>query len=128
MNLGDSIEFDFNESVLRPKARELLSRVAGVLLTATDFGIQVYGHTDDIGSKEYNLELSDRRANAVRDYLIEAGINPDLVVKKGFGMEAPLVSGTDEASRQRNRRVEIAVVQITETEVVDVEVDDGASR
>jgi outer membrane protein OmpA-like peptidoglycan-associated protein len=119
MNLGDSIEFDFNQAVLRPEAKELLSRIAGVLLTAEDFGIQVYGHTDDVGSPEYNIQLSERRAGAVRDYLLEAGIRPDLIAMKGFGMEAPLVQGTDEAARQRNRRVEIAVVQITESVEVD---------
>ncbi|MBZ0111313.1 MAG: OmpA family protein [Thermoanaerobaculia bacterium] len=119
MNLGDSIEFDFNEAVLRPEAKELLSRIAGVLLTAEDFGIQVYGHTDDVGSPEYNLELSERRAGAVRDYLLEAGIRPDLIAMKGFGMRAPLAQGSDEAARQRNRRVEIAIVQITESTEVD---------
>jgi outer membrane protein OmpA-like peptidoglycan-associated protein len=113
MNLGDSIEFDFDKAGLRPENRELLSRIAGVLLTAEDFGIQVYGHTDDVGSVQYNQELSERRAAAVRDYLVEAGLDEDLVVTKGFGKSVPLVEGNDPAARQRNRRVEIAVVQIT---------------
>ena len=56
MNLGDSIEFDFDKADLRPENREILSRIAGVLLTAEDVGIQVYGHTDDVGSVEYNRE------------------------------------------------------------------------
>ncbi len=119
MNLGDSIEFDFDQAELRPEARELLSRIAGVLLTAQDFGIQVYGHTDDVGSEQYNLELSERRAAAVRDYLLEAGIGPDQIAMKGFGKGAPLVEGTDETARQRNRRVEIAVVQVSE-DAIDV--------
>ena len=74
MNLGDSIEFDFDKADLRPENREILSRIAGVLLTAEGFGIQVYGHTDDVGSTEYNQKLSERRAEAVREYLIEAGV------------------------------------------------------
>lgn len=111
MNLGDSIEFDFDEAELRPENRETLSRIAGVLLTADGFGIQVYGHTDDVGSAEYNQELSERRAETVRRYLIEAGVDEDVIQSKGFGKAAPLVEGTDPASRQRNRRVEIAVVE-----------------
>ena len=114
MNLGDSIEFDFDRAELRPANRETLSRIAGVLLTAEGFGIQVYGHTDDVGSADYNLELSERRAEAVRRYLIEAGVDADKIQSKGFGKAAPLVEGTDPAARQRNRRVEIAVVQTTE--------------
>jgi outer membrane protein OmpA-like peptidoglycan-associated protein len=113
MNLGDSIEFDFDEAELRPGNRETLSRIAGVLLTAEGFGIQVYGHTDDVGSAGYNQELSERRAEAVRRYLIEAGVAEDKVQSKGFGKAAPLVEGTDPASRQRNRRVEIAIVETT---------------
>lgn len=111
MNLGDSIEFDFDEAELRQENKELLSRIAGVLLTAEHFGIQVYGHTDDVGTVEYNQELSERRAEAVRQYLIEAGVDADRIQSKGFGKSAPLVEGTDPHSRQRNRRVEIAVVQ-----------------
>lgn len=113
MNLGDSIEFDFDKAELRPENREILSRIAGVLLTAEDVGIQVYGHTDDVGSVEYNQELSERRAAAVRQYLVEAGVDPDIIQSKGFGKSAPLVEGTDPESRQRNRRVEIAIVQTT---------------
>ncbi|MDX1631902.1 MAG: OmpA family protein [Thermoanaerobaculia bacterium] len=111
MNLGDAIEFDFDRTSLRPENRELLSRIAGVLLTAEGFGIQVYGHTDDVGTAEYNQELSERRAQAVRNYLVEAGIDEDLISTKGFGKAVPLVEGTDPEARQRNRRVEIAVVE-----------------
>jgi len=111
MNLGDSIEFDFNKAELRPENKEILSRIAGVLLTAEDVGIQVYGHTDDVGTVEYNQKLSERRAEAVRQYLIDAGVDPDIIQSKGFGKSAPLVEGTDPQSRQRNRRVEIAIVQ-----------------
>lgn len=113
MNLGDSIEFDFDEAELRPENRELLSRIAGVLMTAGEFSIQVYGHTDDVGSVEYNRELSERRAEAVRRYLVESGVDEDVIQSKGFGKSSPLVEGTDPEARQRNRRVEIAVVQTT---------------
>lgn len=113
MNLGDSIEFDFNRAELRSSNRETLSRIAGVLLTAEGFGIQVYGHTDDVGSTEYNQELSERRAAAVRRYLIDAGVSENAIQSKGFGKAAPLVEGTDPDSRQKNRRVEIAIVEVS---------------
>ena len=123
MNLGDSIEFDFNEAEIRPENRELLSRIAGVLLTVDNFSIQVYGHTDDVGSVEYNQELSERRAAAVRRYLVDAGLDPERIQSKGFGKSAPLVEGTSPEARQRNRRVEIAVVhaegEMPENFVVD---------
>jgi outer membrane protein OmpA-like peptidoglycan-associated protein len=69
MSLGsEAIQFDFDRSDLRPDNRELLSRIAGVLLTAKGYSIYVYGHTDDVGTDEYNRGLSERRARAVRDY------------------------------------------------------------
>src|SRR2546422_96825 len=79
MNLGENaIQFDFDRATLRAENRELLSRIAGVLLTAKRYSIYVYGHTDDIGSDEYNRDLSTRRARTVRDYLVEAGLFPRL--------------------------------------------------
>jgi outer membrane protein OmpA-like peptidoglycan-associated protein len=111
MTLDSSqIEFDFDEAQLRPRNREVLSQIAGVLLTFEDYGLQIFGHTDDVGSVEYNEELSERRARAVRDYMVEAGIAPDVVTIMGMGKSSPLVEGTDPESRQRNRRVELAIV------------------
>ncbi len=111
MTLDSSqIEFDFDKADLRPQNRELLSRIAGVLLTFEDYGLQVFGHTDDVGTVEYNQKLSERRAEAVREYLAEAGIEPAVMSIRGLGKSSPLVAGTDPASRQRNRRVELAIV------------------
>ncbi len=111
MNLDSSqVEFDFDKANLRPRDRELLSKVAGVLLTFEDYSVQVFGHSDDVGSAEYNLELSARRAAAVRDYLVEAGVPPEILTTKGLGKSSPLVAGSDPESRQRNRRVEVGIV------------------
>ncbi|MCP4896384.1 MAG: OmpA family protein, partial [bacterium] len=90
MNLGDSIEFDFDKAKLRPENREILSRIAGVLMTAEGFSIQVFGHTDDVGSDEYNQQLSERRAQSVSDYLVESGINPEIISVRGYGKSQPL--------------------------------------
>ncbi|MEO1084194.1 MAG: OmpA family protein [Acidobacteriota bacterium] len=105
-----TIEFDFNKATLRPKNREVLSRIAGVLLTFDNFGIQIFGHTDDVGTEEANLGLSKRRAATVKAYLEEAGVDPEVMTITGMGEGAPLVTGTDPVSRQRNRRVELAIV------------------
>ncbi|GAB4229184.1 MAG: hypothetical protein Kow00109_00210 [Acidobacteriota bacterium] len=111
MNLGsDTINFDFDKAELRPKEREILSRIAGILLTSRGYRIQIWGHTDDIGSDEYNLELSRRRAEAVRDYFVKAGIDPSVISTKGFGKSRPLVPGTSPEARAKNRRVEIGIV------------------
>jgi outer membrane protein OmpA-like peptidoglycan-associated protein len=104
------IEFDFNKAELRPLNREVLSRVAGVLFTFKDYGVQIFGHTDDVGSVEYNKKLSGQRAEAVKEYLVEAGISPEVLTTSGLGKSSPLVEGTDPKSRQRNRRVELAIV------------------
>ncbi len=107
---GESIKFDFDKAELKPENRELLSRIAGILLTSSDYRIDVYGHTDDIGTDEYNLALSQRRAQAVRDYLVEAGVDPAIISTEGFGKSRPRVQGNDPEARAKNRRVEIAVV------------------
>ncbi len=111
MTLGeDAINFDFDKAVLKPEDRELLARISGVLLTASGYRVQVYGHTDDVGSQRYNLGLSERRASAVADYLVAAGISRDLLATEGFGKAEPLVEGTAYEARARNRRVEIGII------------------
>ncbi|MCH8320259.1 MAG: OmpA family protein [Acidobacteria bacterium] len=111
MSLGDdSMQFNFDKSTLRPENRELLSKIVGILLTSRNYGIYVYGHTDDIGSEEYNLDLSERRAQTVRDYLVKNGIAPETITSKGFGKSRPIVPGTSAAARADNRRVEIGIV------------------
>lgn len=113
LNLGsDRIEFEFDRAELRPEERELLARIAGVLIASADssFTIQIFGHTDDVGSAQYNQGLSERRAQAVMDYLVEAGVSPDILTMQGMGKTMPLVADTTEAARAQNRRVEIAIV------------------
>ena len=113
MNLGsDAIEFDFDRAELRPENRELLSRIVGILLSSEGYSLYVYGHTDDVGSADYNLELSERRAEAVRDYLVETGIDGAIIDTKGYGKSSPRADGIDAESRAKNRRVEIGIVDV----------------
>lgn len=114
MNLGsEAVEFDFDKATLRPENRELLSRIAGVLLTSKGYRVQIHGHTDDIGSSEYNERLSERRADAVRNYLVDVGIDPGIINIKGHGKADPLVPGTTAQARAKNRRVEIGIIDTT---------------
>lgn len=111
MNLGsDHLKFAFDRAELRPQDKELLSRIAGILLTSPDYTISVNGYTDDIGTDEYNQKLSERRAQAVRDYLVQAGLSPQIMTVVGHGKSNPLVPGTSEKARAKNRRVELGIV------------------
>ncbi len=111
MNLGsDHLKFEFDKAELRPEDRELLSRIAGIIMTSHDYTISVNGHTDDVGSAAYNKALSERRARAVRDYLVKAGLSPDILSVEAHGKSLPLVPGTSEAARAKNRRVELGLV------------------
>src|SRR5262245_33935442 len=113
MNLGsDHLKFEFDKADLRPEDRELLSRVAGILLTSHDYTISVNGHTDDVGTVEYNQKLSERRAQAVRDYLVKAGLSADILSVEGHGKSRPLVAGNSDAARAKNRRVELGIVNM----------------
>ena len=111
VNLGeDSFLFDFDKDTLRPENREMLSRIAGVLLASHGYRLQVYGHTDDLGPAVYNKDLSERRAKSVSSYLVSAGIPAELIDVEGFGEASPRVRTTTRQGRQKNRRVEIGVI------------------
>lgn len=111
MTLGEkSIRFDFDKADIQPQYRDVLNRVAGVLMTLNQYSIYVYGYTDDVGTQDYNLKLSARRAEAVRSALIQAGIKPAVITTKGFGKSDPRVKGDTANARSANRRVEIGIV------------------
>ena len=106
----DHFQFDFDKATLKPKNRELLSRVAGILLASEGYRLFVDGHTDDIGSADYNKGLSERRATTVRDYLVNAGLPENAIETNGFGQSQPLVKAATKEARAKNRRVEIGIV------------------
>jgi outer membrane protein OmpA-like peptidoglycan-associated protein len=111
MTLGsDRIEFEFDHADLKPEDRELISRIVGILLTSDGYELQIFGHADEVGTEEYNQRLSERRAQAVADYMIEAGISSDILTVKGFGETMPLVEGDSPEAHARNRRVEIGII------------------
>lgn len=105
-----SIRFDFDKAEIKKEYRDILNRIAGILMTFRGYTIAVYGYTDDIGTQNYNLRLSERRAEAVRDFFVQTGISPTIMSTKGFGKSDPRVPGNSEQARAANRRVEIAIV------------------
>jgi len=101
--------FDFNKYTLKPEARERLARISGIVLAYPDLHLQVEGHTDSIGSDEYNQELSEKRAATVRDYLVSSGVSINNVVADGFGKAEPVADNSTAAGRKLNRRVDLVV-------------------
>jgi outer membrane protein OmpA-like peptidoglycan-associated protein len=101
--------FDFNKYTLKPEARERLARISGIVLAYPDLKLQVEGYTDSIGSDEYNQTLSDKRAEAVRDYIVTSGVSMNNVVARGMGKADPVADNSTAAGRQLNRRVEMIV-------------------
>jgi outer membrane protein OmpA-like peptidoglycan-associated protein len=108
LNMPDVL-FDTGSATLKPGAREKLARVAGVLLAYPRLRIAVEGHTDNVGSDEYNQRLSDRRAESVRSYLTQQGLTETAIAARGFGESRPVVSNDSDAGRQQNRRVALVV-------------------
>jgi outer membrane protein OmpA-like peptidoglycan-associated protein len=101
--------FDFNKATLKPDAKLRLAKVSGIILAYPDLKLEIDGFTDNKGTPEYNMTLSDKRAAAVRDFLVAQGVGTDAVTTKGFGESNPVASNATPAGRQQNRRVELVV-------------------
>ncbi len=108
VSLSDVL-FDTGRYTLRPGAREKLSKIAGIVVSHPGLKLEVEGHTDSVGGEEYNQRLSENRAGAVRDYLIQQGVRSDTITARGFGESQPAVSNASAAGKQQNRRVELVV-------------------
>jgi outer membrane protein OmpA-like peptidoglycan-associated protein len=101
--------FDTGRYSLKPGAREKLSKVAGILIAYPSLNIAVGGYTDNVGGDDMNQTLSENRAGAVRDYLVQQGVGAQSVSAQGFGNSLPVASNDNSAGRQENRRVELVV-------------------
>ncbi len=102
----ETVYFDFDSSALRPDAIATLQKNAEKIKQVPGVIIQLAGHCDERGTQEYNLALGERRALAVRDYLIKLGIPAERLVTISYGEEFPADPGHDEAAWAKNRRVE----------------------
>ena len=117
VNLPDGVTFDVNSYVIKPAFRDTLDTVANSLQTYPDSLIDVYGHTDSTGSDSYNQTLSERRAQAVANYLGSRGVSNARIRWQGFGETAPIADNTTAQGRALNRRVEIKIIPITQEDV-----------
>lgn len=103
------ILFATNKSDLNESSKTALAKFAKTLGDYKDTNIMIYGHTDNTGTDAINQPLSENRAKAVRDFLINNGISSSRITTQGFGSTSPVASNDTEAGRQQNRRVEVAI-------------------
>jgi len=101
--------FDFGKYTLKPEARERLAKISGIVLAYPDLKLEIDGYTDSVGSDEYNQTLSDKRAEAVRDFLVSNGVSMNNVAARGMGKADPVADNSTAEGRQLNRRVEMIV-------------------
>ena len=112
--IDERVHFEFGEAVIKDESFELLSAVAKVMTDNLQItSIEVGGHTDDVGSKRFNLDLSARRAQAVADFLVTKGVDASRLSAKGFGRGTPLVREATDEARATNRRVEFTILSQT---------------
>jgi outer membrane protein OmpA-like peptidoglycan-associated protein len=108
VNMSDVL-FDTGKYTLRPLAREKLAKISGIVLAHPSLRLEVEGYTDSVGTDEYNMQLSENRANSVRDFLVGQGTSTSSIAARGFGESQPVATNDTAAGRQQNRRVELVV-------------------
>jgi outer membrane protein OmpA-like peptidoglycan-associated protein len=109
VTFDSGILFDFNKSSLKPEAKESLTQFAQKMADMSETNINVYGHTDNVGSAAANKKVSDQRAQAVAKFLTQKGIAKERIVADGLSYDFPVADNSTEEGRAQNRRVEIYV-------------------
>jgi OOP family OmpA-OmpF porin len=107
----EGVTFETNSAILTADSRAPLNEVADGMVKHPRLKVELQGYTDSTGSDKYNLNLSDRRANAVREYLISQHVVPEQLTAKGFGKADPVASNATPEGRSRNRRVVMKVLE-----------------
>jgi outer membrane protein OmpA-like peptidoglycan-associated protein len=108
VNMSDVL-FDTGQFSLKPGAREKLAKISGIILAYPTLKLEVEGHTDNVGSDDLNMTLSENRAGSVRDFLVHEGIVNSSIASRGFGEGQPVATNDTTTGRQQNRRVELVV-------------------
>jgi peptidoglycan-associated lipoprotein len=103
-NVGDRVFFDLDKSTLKPEGKDQLSKWVAFLKTYPNDQLLVEGHCDERGTREYNLALGERRANAVKEFLVANGVQATRLKTVSYGKERPAVLGSNEAAWSQNRR------------------------
>lgn len=107
----NNVYFDFNKATLLADSYDELDRVVKFLTDNAKVEIEISGHTDNIGADKYNMELSQKRADATKAYIVSKGIASNRIVTKGYGKDKPLTSNATDAGREQNRRVEFTILK-----------------
>ena len=103
-NVGDRVFFDYDKSSLKPEGKDQLTKWVAFLKKYPNDQLLVEGHADERGTREYNLALGERRANAVKEFLVANGVETARVKTVSYGKERPAVLGSNEAAYAQNRR------------------------
>ena len=109
VNVGDRVFFDFDKSDLSSEAQDTIQKVVAWLKTYPDVTLTIEGHCDERGTREYNLALGERRASAVRSYMVALGIDGGRLSTISYGKERPAVLGSNESAWAQNRRAVFVV-------------------
>jgi outer membrane protein OmpA-like peptidoglycan-associated protein len=109
----EKVYFDFNKATIQDRSFPLLDEVVRILKENKQVNlIRVEGHTDNVGTRAYNADLSDRRAKSVMKYLVAKGIEKTRLIAKGYGFDFPIDTNATQEGRDRNRRVEFNILEI----------------
>jgi OOP family OmpA-OmpF porin len=108
------VKFDFDKLTIKKGYHKDINSLVSVMKQYPDLNVVIEGHTDSVGTAAYNKKLSQKRANAVKKYMAENGMDANRIKAKGFGMDKPIASNKTKEGRQKNRRVEAAVDYLIE--------------
>jgi len=109
ISLKGDVTFDYDSAIVRPGLYSEIDRISNVLIKYPQTVIRVEGHTDSTGSEIYNMNLSEKRAESVKNLIVERGVSPDRIETRAFGESTPIADNDTEAGRTMNRRVEIKI-------------------
>ncbi|MBU6281680.1 OmpA family protein, partial [bacterium] len=101
------VNFDYDKATLQPAGRPILDEAAEILKANPDVNVEVRGFTDSRGSDAYNMRLSERRAQTVKNYLVSRGVSPSRLTTRGYGESDPVATNETDSGRAQNRRVEL---------------------
>jgi outer membrane protein OmpA-like peptidoglycan-associated protein len=107
----DNLIFEFGKAEIKKDSFPYLDKLADTLVKAKKWTLDIEGHTDDVGSDEYNMKLSQNRADSVKKYLVSKGVSENMITAKGFGETKPIVPNDSDKNREINRRVEFKITK-----------------
>ena len=117
LNIPSGITFATDSAAVQPQFQRTLDQIAGTLAEYRETLVDVYGHTDSTGSDAYNQALSERRATSVADYLAGHGVQSQRIATRGYGESQPVASNDTDAGRAANRRVEVKITPVRDTDL-----------